>query len=49
MGILNVTEALSMAQNLPFLLAVPIYGMAYAAFIWVLAKAIKALRDALKG
>ena len=49
MGILNVTEAILMAQDLPFFLAAPIYGMAWAAFIWILAKAIRALRDAFKG
>lgn len=49
MNILAITEAVVMAQNLPILLAIPIYGTAWAAFIWTLAKAIKALREAFKG
>lgn len=49
MNMLAITEAVAMAQNLPILLAIHIYGTAWAAFIWALAKAIKALREAFKG
>lgn len=46
--ILTVVEALKMAIDLPFLIALPIYGIAYSIFLWFLAKAIKAFREALK-
>ncbi len=46
--ILSIFEALKMAQDLPFLLACPIYASAYAALAWLVAKAVKAWRDALK-
>lgn len=48
MIILTIVEALVMAQDLPFFIALPIYGLAYAALAWTLAKAFKAWRDALK-
>lgn len=37
-----------MAQDLPVLLALPIYGIAYAALAWVIAKVVEAWRRALK-
>lgn len=51
--ILTVVEALKMAIDLPFLVAFPIYCIAYSLFLWCLAmavrcfaKAVKALREA---
>ena len=48
MSILTITEAIKMAQNLPFFLALPIYVIAYALAAWICAKVFKAWRDALK-
>lgn len=48
MNILTIIEAIKMAQSLPLFLALPIYGLAYAALAWTLAKVFKAWRDALK-
>lgn len=48
MKLSEIVEALGMAQNLPFLLALPIYVIVYAAMAWVLAKVIEAWRRALK-
>ena len=42
--ILSIFEVLKMAQDLPFLFAF----CAYAALAWLVAKAVKAWRDALK-
>ena len=44
----SIFEALKMAQDLPFLLAFPIYASAYTALAWLVAKAVKAWREALK-
>ena len=44
--ILTVVEALKMAIDLPFLVALPVYGIAYSLFLWCFAKAVKALREA---
>lgn len=46
--ILSIFEALKMAQDLPFLLAFPIYASVYVALAWLVAKAVKAWREALK-
>ncbi len=35
-----------MAVDLPFLVALPVYGIAYSLFLWCFAKAVKALREA---
>ncbi len=45
---ISIFEAQKMAQDLPFLLAFPIYASAYTALAWLVAKAVKAWRDALK-
>ncbi len=48
-GILTeLVKALDMASDLPWYAAVPVYGSAYAIFIFLSAKAYKAWRDALK-
>lgn len=46
--ILNVVRALSMAQELPFFIALPIYVIAYAVAIWVTAKAVRAIKELWK-
>ena len=46
--ILSIFEALKMAQDLPFLLALPIYASAYTALARLVAKVVKAWREALK-
>jgi hypothetical protein len=48
MKLAEIVEALSMAQDLPILLALPIYIIAYAAVAWMIAKAVEAWRRALK-
>lgn len=49
MGIVrDLAEALQMVKELPFLMALPIYGIAYGAAVFVIAKAVKADRDAMK-
>lgn len=37
-----------MALSLPFYASLPIYLIGYGAALWVLAKAIKALKDVLR-
>ena len=44
----ELVEALRMASELPWHVALPVYGAAYAVFIWLAAKAYKAWREALK-
>ncbi len=49
MGIIqDLVEALSMAGELPFFIALLVYGIAYALFVWIAAKAIKAVREAFR-
>ena len=44
----DLAEALKMALSLPFYASLPIYLIGYGAALWVLAKAIKALKDVLR-
>lgn len=37
-----------MAVDMPFLAALPVYGIAYSLFLWCFAKAVKALREAVR-
>lgn len=48
MGIVqDLVEALSMAEGLPFLIALPVYGIAYALFVWAVAMAVCAIAKAV--
>lgn len=44
----DLVGALSMAEELPFFVALPAYGIAYALFIWVVAMAVCAIAKAIK-
>ena len=41
----DLAEALRMADELHFFSALPIYGIGYALFAWIVANALKAWRD----
>lgn len=44
----DLVEVFKVADELPMLLALPIYGTTWAAFVWASAKAVRAVKDALR-